>query len=68
MQCRAGETQTPTAKTKETRYKNMGNVELLQKLEQLKSIRTERESLEEQEAALIDEVKAEMLCRGVEEV
>lgn len=46
----------------------MGNVELLQKLEQLKAIRAERESLEEQEAALIDEVKAEMLCRGVEEV
>lgn len=46
----------------------MGNVELFKKLEQLKAIQDERKILEAQEAALKDEVKAEMLSRGVDEV
>ena len=46
----------------------MTSLEMLSKFEQLKLIRAERESLEAQEAALIDEVKAEMLSRGVDEV
>ena len=46
----------------------MTSVEMLSKFEQLKAVRAERESLEEQEAALIDELKAEMLSRGVSEL
>lgn len=46
----------------------MGNVELLGKLQELKAIRAELEALEVQEAALIDEIKAEMLSRGVDTV
>ena len=46
----------------------MTSLEMLSKFEQLKLIRAERESLEAQEAALIDELKAEMLSRGVDEI
>ena len=46
----------------------MTSLEMLSKIEQLKLIRAERESLEAQEAALIDELKAEMQSRGVDEI
>ena len=46
----------------------MGTVEMMSKLQELKEIRAELEALEEQEAALVDELKAEMLSRGVSEL
>ena len=46
----------------------MTSVELVQKFQLLSEVRSELKSLEEQEAALIDELKAEMLSRGVEEL
>ena len=46
----------------------MGTVELLSKLQELKAIRAEREALEAQENALIDEIKAEMSARGVDSI
>ena len=46
----------------------MGTVEMMSKLQELKEIRAELAALEEQEAALVDELKAEMLSRGVTEL
>ena len=46
----------------------MGTVEMMSKLQELKEIRAELEALEAQEAALVDELKAEMLSRGVSEL
>ena len=46
----------------------MGTVELLSKLQEIKALRAEREALEAQENALIDEIKAEMSARGVDSI
>ena len=46
----------------------MGTVEMMSKMQELKAIRAEREELEAREEALIDELKAEMLSRGVSEL